>query len=119
MSAATAPTSVYSAAAPGSATLPFPSASAKRSICTPSACSTISMLSVKSQAVRGLLHLLPHDVVEEEKIILKPSCASSLLDSSITLAVSLWCLLTVFTLDPGGVIAIPGERPDALGVTRA
>ena len=73
------------------------------------ACSTISMLSVKSQTVRGLLHLLPHDVVEEEKIILKPSCASSLLDSSITLAVSLWCLLTVFTLDPGGVIAIPGE----------
>lgn len=72
MSAATAPTSVYSAAAPGSATLPFPSASAKRSICTPSACSTISMLSVKSQTVRGLLHLLPHDVVEEEKIILKP-----------------------------------------------
>ena len=77
------------------------------------------MLSVKSQTVRGLLHLLPHDVVEEEKIILKPSCASSLLDSSITLAVSLWCLLTVFTLDPGGVIAIPGGRPDTLGVTRA
>ena len=64
---------------------------------------------VSHKPVRGLLHLLPHDVVEEEKIILKPSCASSLLDSSITLAVSLWCLLTVFTLDPGGVIAIPGE----------